>query len=240
MVLENNIADRHMKTNIISPKIVVVEGSLTLDSSSSAFVDIESILRQENHIIKWIERWLMTASPNIIVYEHEVSRKIVERLRDIGYTVIMNVPKEDLKRLAWLTQTIVIPSIEFIDDNFKWGTWEEFIVQAQLDENQYNSSYYHTKYNSYFRGCNPWLGWTVCFTGSDDLQLEKVKECFISILDQWKEELLGKGFETKNYSLNKSRLSITESEILSSSPALFSKINSMNGFISRAKLEMSG
>ena len=64
----------------------------------------------------------MTVNPHIIVYEKEVSRKIIERLRNIGYTVIMNVPKDDLKRLAWLTQTIVIPSIEFLNDDFQCGT----------------------------------------------------------------------------------------------------------------------
>lgn len=119
MVLDSNIADRRMKTNILNPKIIIVEGSLTFDTPKKNFMEIENILKQEKHFIKSVEKNLMTVNPNIIVYEKEVSRKIVERIRDIGYTLLMNVPKDELKRLAWLTQTIIVPSIDFLVDNFR-------------------------------------------------------------------------------------------------------------------------
>lgn len=95
MVLENNVADRRMKSNILNPRIVIVEGSLTFDSSNRMYIDIENVIRQEKLIMKGIEKSLMVVNPHIIVYEKEVSRKIIERLRDIGYTVIMNVSKDE-------------------------------------------------------------------------------------------------------------------------------------------------
>lgn len=212
MVLENNVADRRMKSNILNPRIVIIEGSLTFDSSNRMYIDIENVIRQEKLIMKGIEKSLMVVNPHIIVYEKEVSRKIIERLRDIGYTVIMNVSKDEWKRLAWLTQTIVVPSIDFLDENMKWGTWDEFLIQAQLDDQKYSKStaHYHTKYNAYFRGWNPALGCTVWFTGNDDKELVKVNEWFKSILDSCREELLGNGFEKKDYSAISKTFNISE------------------------------
>ena len=203
MVLENNVADRRMKTNILNPRIVIIEGSLTFDSSNRTYMDIENILKQEKLVLKGIEKCLMSVNPHIVVYEKEVSRKIIERLRDIGYTVLMNVSKDEWKRLAWLTQTIVVPSIDFLDESMKCGTCDEFLIQAQLDDHKYSKStaHYHTKYNAYFRGWNPSLGWTVWFTGNNEIELEKVNEWFKSILDSCREELLGNGFEKKDYSV---------------------------------------
>ena len=142
-------------------------------------------------------------NPQIIVVEKIVSRKIVERLRKIGYTMIVDVSKDELKRLANMTQTIILPSVDFLDESFKCGTCEEFIVQAQMDDKVYskNTSHYYTRYNWYFRGWSPHLGWTICFTGDEDEELQTIKSCFRAILDAWREELLGNGFERRDYSI---------------------------------------
>jgi hypothetical protein len=154
MVLENNVADRRMKTNILNPRIVLVEGSLTFDFTKRSFLDIDSIMKQEKHFLKNIEKSILSSKPEVMVVGGDVSRKIVERIRDLGCTVIMNVDIDEMKRLAWMTQTILVPSVEFLDETFKVGTCEEFIVQAQLDYNIYSksTSHYFTKYNVFFRG----------------------------------------------------------------------------------------
>jgi len=138
---------------------------------------------------------------------------VVERLRDIGCSVIMNVPEPELKRLASMIQTIIVPSVFFLEPSFKYGKCEEFIVQAQYDDKKYSksTSHYHTKYNIYFRGCNPNLGCSILFTGSDDLELERIKECFENILDEIRQWKLGNGFERKDYS------DITSKSVLSRS-----------------------
>lgn len=117
--------------------------------------------------------------------EKEVSRKIVEKIRDLGISLIMNVDRTELKRLAWLTQTVMIPSIDFLDEGFKCGTCEEFLIQAQWDDNKYSkkTAHYQTRYSVYFRNCSPHLGCTICFTGSDEAELENVKKVFHEILD---------------------------------------------------------
>ena len=149
MVIDNNIADRRMKNNILNPKIILVESSIILDTGRSSFLDIESILKQEKHFLKSIEKSLATIRPDIVIVEGEVSRKVVEQFRDLNITLIQNVDHSDIKQLAWLTQTITIPSIDFLDESFKWGTCEEFLVQAQMDDTNYAKPTAHnqTKYS---------------------------------------------------------------------------------------------
>jgi hypothetical protein len=69
MVLDNKIADRHMKMNILDPKIVLVSGELSLDVVKRSFLDIETILKQEKQYLRSIEKNLLAVKPDIIVVE---------------------------------------------------------------------------------------------------------------------------------------------------------------------------
>ena len=174
---------------------------------------LKASLSKRNIISKALKNSILTVRPNILVVEGEVSRKIVEKIRDMGISLIMNIPIEDLKMLAWMTQTVILPSFDFIDENFKWGTCGEFIVQSQLDDNQYSksTSHYKTKYNAFFLNCNPALGCTLSITGPIEEELEDVKKCIIAILDACREELLGNGFEKRDYSIvSKTRVHYNE------------------------------
>ena len=100
IVLDSNIADRRMKINLIDPRIVLIEGNITLDDCKTSFLDIESIVKQEKHYLKSIEKSLLTIKPNVMIVEDEISRRIVEKIRDKGIFLIMNIHKDDLKMLA--------------------------------------------------------------------------------------------------------------------------------------------
>lgn len=45
-----------MKTNILNPKIVLVEGSLGFEVTKRSFMDIETLMKQEKLYVKGIER----------------------------------------------------------------------------------------------------------------------------------------------------------------------------------------
>lgn len=100
MALENYIADKRMKTNILNPTIAIIEGELTFEKGRRNCVDIDSIMKQDREYLKEIEKLVREANVDIFVFEKSVSRKIVEKVRDAGCTLIMNVGNEELKRLA--------------------------------------------------------------------------------------------------------------------------------------------
>lgn len=96
-------------------------------------MDIESIMKQDKGYLKIIEDLVKEAKSDIIVFEKSVSRKIVERIRDVGITLIMNVEMEELKKLAHIIQADILQSIELIEEPFERGTCKEFIVQDQME-----------------------------------------------------------------------------------------------------------
>ncbi len=44
----------------------------------------------------------------------------------------MNVGRKDIQRLSQLTDGDLIPSIEFLNEEFSKGTCKEFIIQDQM------------------------------------------------------------------------------------------------------------
>mmetsp|Transcript_15939 Transcript_15939/g.13918 ORF Transcript_15939/g.13918 Transcript_15939/m.13918 type:complete len:85 (+) Transcript_15939:360-614(+) len=84
MALENYVADKHMKSNILNPSIVLIEGDLQFDTYRRNCIDIASILKQDRTFLKTVEKYILASRPDILVFEGSVSRKIVERIRDIG------------------------------------------------------------------------------------------------------------------------------------------------------------
>lgn len=89
-------------------------------------------MKQDKTFGKIIEKYINRAKPDILVFEGSVSRKIVEIIRDCGCTLVMNVGKQELQRLSHLINADIIPSIEFLNEDFRKGTCEEFIVQDQM------------------------------------------------------------------------------------------------------------
>lgn len=76
MVLENKIADRHMKTNIIDPKIVLVSGNLSFDSEKRSFFDIETIMKQEKQYINSVEKNILSVGPDVVIVEKVTTLQI--------------------------------------------------------------------------------------------------------------------------------------------------------------------
>ena len=72
-----------------------------------------------------------------------------------------------------------------------------------MDDNLYssNTAHYKTMYNAYFRGCTPALGCTICLSGPNEDELNDVKNCIEIILNTCREELLGNGFEKRDFSI---------------------------------------
>ncbi|CAI2386712.1 unnamed protein product [Moneuplotes crassus] len=200
MVLQNYIADRRMRQNILNPQIILVEGDLTFEKNRKNCIDIDSIMKQDKTYGKIIEKIINRAKPDILVFEGSVSRKIVEIIRDCGCTLVMNVGKLDMQSLSYLTNADIIPSIEFLNEDFKKGTCEEFIVQDQMGGKRYpkNASSYLQSL-VIFKGCDPSLGCTVTFSGMDTDELDLIEKVFERVLVACRQYKLEMEFERKQY-----------------------------------------
>ena len=80
--------------------------------------DLATKIDVEGHSVKILEKKLTEINPNLVIVQQDISVKLINMMRDRQITVVCNLEERKMKRLARLTQTIVLPSINVIDSTF--------------------------------------------------------------------------------------------------------------------------
>ena len=83
--------------------------------------DLATKIDVEDHSDKILEQKLTEINPNLVVVQKDISVKLLNMMRDKDITVVSNLEDRKMKRLARLTQTIVLPSMNVIDGRFSLG-----------------------------------------------------------------------------------------------------------------------
>lgn len=102
--------------------------------------------------------------------QKDIPVKLLNLMRDKEITVVCNLNEKKIRRLARLTQTIVLPTINVIDGTFSLGRcklFREDNLSRQLREQNAFAESTRTVEQTllYFDGCNPVLGCTICLSG---------------------------------------------------------------------------
>ena len=118
---EKNVYSKKMSTNIENPKILLLNCGLEFYRNNEKFAHEETFSQLSayfNIIIKKIE----LINPNVILVNQGISRKIQEALTD-KITLVMNVKTRALKKIARMTQTLLLPSTDLIDTQTVLGNF---------------------------------------------------------------------------------------------------------------------
>lgn len=139
-VVMKNLADRRMPRHFENPSILLLKGSLGFMRSSEdgldtlnaprqeIYMDINSVINQEDHYVQILQEKINLISPNVIVTEKDISFKVLEVLRKNDIAAITNLHIDKMKKLARLTKTIIAPSANVIHKNFQMGKCKSFRV----------------------------------------------------------------------------------------------------------------
>ena len=180
LVLSKSISNNRMAKVIDDPRILLLKDSL----GEEEVQDLASVLDVEDHIIKIIQKKLEQINPNLVIIEKDISVKLMRILREKNITVVTNLEEKKMKRLARLTQTILLPSINVVETSFVLGKCRKFrednLTKQIREENAKNLSmfeYSHAQEQTLlvFDGCNPALGCTICLSGPVATQKEELK-----------------------------------------------------------------
>lgn len=76
-----------------------------------------------------LKQKLENIRPDVVITEKEISFKVLEVLKEQGVAAISNVSEAQLLNLARLTQTIIAPSANVIDQSFQMGHCKLFRVE---------------------------------------------------------------------------------------------------------------
>lgn len=141
-VLLKNLAEKSMPKLIRNPKILLLWGALGVmknfedlpgaskqSQQRHLYMDINSVISQEDQYVEILKQKLENIKPDVVITEKEISFKVLEVLKEQGVAAISNVSEAQLLNLARLTQTIIAPSANVIDQSFQMGHCKLFRVE---------------------------------------------------------------------------------------------------------------
>ncbi|KAK6122362.1 hypothetical protein DH2020_043872 [Rehmannia glutinosa] len=136
----------------------------------------DTLLEQENDYLKRIVSKIEARRPNVLLVEKSVSSFAQDQLLAKEISLVLNVKRPVLERIARCTGAIITPSTDRIS-TARLGHCELFYLEKVLEDhepvNQFNRR--PSKTLMFFEGCPRRLGCTVLLRGSSNEELKKVK-----------------------------------------------------------------
>ncbi|CAI2382914.1 unnamed protein product [Moneuplotes crassus] len=176
-VIKNNIADRRMRSEIKNPKILLIGNSVGFTQEDTC-ADIETLVKQEEHYTDILMERISQVKPDVIILEKDISRAILVKIKNLKITVITNVERSSIEKIARSTETLIIPSVNLIQKKTVLGSCKKFYVKKGSTKVMKEKSKIMTMNQNliYFDGCKPWYGSTICLSGPDPSALEIISK----------------------------------------------------------------
>jgi len=79
-------------------------------------------VRQEEHYIEILMDRIGQVHPDVIIIEKDISRSVLAKIRMLNITVITNVKRKSIEKIARCTETLIIPSVNLIEKRTTLGS----------------------------------------------------------------------------------------------------------------------
>eukprot|EP00268_Persea_americana_P049582 TRINITY_DN5323_c0_g1_i1.p1 TRINITY_DN5323_c0_g1~~TRINITY_DN5323_c0_g1_i1.p1 ORF type:complete len:1842 (+),score=350.49 TRINITY_DN5323_c0_g1_i1:1315-6840(+) len=176
VVCKKNVAHRRMTSKIKSPRLLILGGALEYQRVTNHLSSFDTLLQQEMDHLKMAVAKIGVHRPDILLVEKSVSRYAQDYLLSKDISLVLNVKRPLLERMARCTGAQIVPSIDHLSSP-KLGHCEMFHVEKLLEEHgsagQCGKKLVKTL--MFFEGCPKPLGCTVLLKGANGDELKKVK-----------------------------------------------------------------
>ncbi|GAB2226655.1 hypothetical protein Drorol1_Dr00022473 [Drosera rotundifolia] len=176
IVCTKNIKHKRMTSQCRNPKLLLLGGSLEYQRSSNQFSSFNVLLEEEMNHIKVIVSKIEAHCPNVLLVEKSVSPYAQEYLLAKEISLVLNVKRPLLERIAQCTGALITPSVENLPKT-RIGHCEFFRVEKVYEELEPVNQFHKKPLKSlmFFDGCPRRLGCTVLLKGSCREELKRVK-----------------------------------------------------------------
>ncbi|KDP38042.1 hypothetical protein JCGZ_04685 [Jatropha curcas] len=176
VVCTKNIKHKRMTTQYKNPRLLLLRGALEYQSVENQLASFNTLVQQENNHLNMIISKIEAFRPNVLLVEKSVSPYAQDILLAKEISLVPNVKRPLLERIARCTGAFISPSIYSISTT-RLGHCELFRVERVSEEhetaNQFNKK--PSKTLMFFEGCPRRLGCTVLLRGTCREELKKVK-----------------------------------------------------------------
>ncbi|XWS26524.1 hypothetical protein CRYUN_Cryun26dG0038900 [Craigia yunnanensis] len=176
VVCKKNVAHRRMISKIEKPRFLILGGALEYQRISNHLSSFDTLLQQEMDHLKMAVAKIDAHHPNVLLVEKSVSRYAQEYLLAKDISLVLNIKRPLLERIARCTGAQIVPSIDHLTSP-KLGYCNVFLVEKFLEEHGSagQGGRKLTKTLMFFEGCPKPLGYTILLKGGNGDELKKVK-----------------------------------------------------------------
>ncbi|XP_039016949.1 1-phosphatidylinositol-3-phosphate 5-kinase FAB1A-like isoform X2 [Hibiscus syriacus] len=176
VVCKKNVAHRRMTSKIDKPRFLVLGGALEYQRISNHLSSFDTLLQQEMDHLKMAVAKIDVHHPKVLLVEKSVSRYAQEYLLAKDISLVLNIKRPLLERIARCTGAQIVPSIDHLTSP-KLGCCDVFHVEKFLEEHGSagQGGKKLTKTLMFFEGCPKPLGYTILLKGASGDELKKVK-----------------------------------------------------------------
>ncbi|XP_058108698.1 1-phosphatidylinositol-3-phosphate 5-kinase FAB1B [Magnolia sinica] len=176
VVCKKNVAHRRMTSNINNPRFLILGGALEYQRVTNHLSSFDTLLQQEMDHLKMAVTRIDAHQPDVLLVEKSVSRHAQEYLLEKNISLVLNIKRPLLERIARCTGAQIIPSIDSLSSP-KLGHCESFHVEKFLEEHGSagQNGKKLVKTLMFFEGCPKPFGCTVLLKGANGDELKKVK-----------------------------------------------------------------
>ncbi|KAL0372702.1 UNVERIFIED_CONTAM: putative 1-phosphatidylinositol-3-phosphate 5-kinase FAB1C [Sesamum calycinum] len=176
VVCTKNIKHKRMTSQYKNTRLLLLGGALEYQRVPNQLASFNTLLQQEKDHLKMIVSKIEAHRPNVLLVEKSVSSFAQEQLLAKDISLVLNVKRPLLERIARCTGAIITPSTDHISTT-RVGHCELFHLEKFSEDhepvNQFNRR--PSKTLMFFEGCPRRLGCTVLLRGSSREDLKKVK-----------------------------------------------------------------
>ncbi|KAG9444056.1 hypothetical protein H6P81_015396 [Aristolochia fimbriata] len=176
VVCTKNVKHKRMTAQYRNPRLLLLGGALEYQRVPNQLASMDTLLQQEIDHLKMTVAKIEAHRPNVLLVEKSVSSYAQEYLLAKEISLVLNVKRPLLERIARCTGAQIIPSIDNLA-SARLGHCEVFRLEKVTEEiataNQ--PSKRSTKTLMFFEGCPRRLGCTILLRGKSPEELKKVK-----------------------------------------------------------------
>ncbi|KAJ7560887.1 hypothetical protein O6H91_03G004700 [Diphasiastrum complanatum] len=176
VVCKKHVAHKRMASRFKNPRLLLLGGALEYQRKSNQLSSLDTLLQQERDHLNMTVARIEAHHPNVLLVEKTVARFAQDRLLAKEISLVLNVKRPLLERIARCTGAQVVPSPDHLITP-KTGHCELFHVEKFFEEHGSagEGGKKLTKTLMFFEGCPKPLGCTVLLRGSQGDELKKVK-----------------------------------------------------------------
>ncbi|GLT74224.1 hypothetical protein SLA2020_460320 [Shorea laevis] len=176
VVCKKNVAHRRMTSKIDKPRFLILGGALEYQRVANHLSSFDTLLQQEMDHLKMAIAKIDAHHPNVLLVEKSVSRYAQEYLLAKDISLVLNIKRPLLERMARCIGAQIVPSIDHLTSQ-KLGYCDAFHVDKFFEEHGSagQDGKKSTKTLMFFEGCPKPLGFTILLKGDNADELKKVK-----------------------------------------------------------------